>query len=368
MVLKDENNIILPENELKYLWPMEILENFPLVNLNTFHIHVDGRYFTRVASVDEIHSALDFVSERNLPLLILGGGSNILFSEAFPGLVVKVDIKGIEQVEQDRDSVVLRVGAGESWDDLVAYTVEKGFGGLENLSLIPGSVGASPIQNIGAYGVEMKDSFEKLDYFDLENRSIRTMRLPECRFGYRNSIFKQELKNRGVVLTVYFRLTRNPIFKTGYGIIREVLEQKGVKELSLKSMREAVIGIRQSKLPDPADLGNAGSFFKNPTVDEKVHERLRSKFPDLVSFAQENNTYKLAAGWLIDQCGWKGFRNGDAGVHQKQALVLVNYGNATGKELFSLSEKIRESVFETFEVLLEREVNVLPPPDPVHPE
>lgn len=341
---------------------MEILENFPLVNLNTFHIQVDGRYYTRVASVDEIRQVLDFVSDREVPMLVLGGGSNILFTENFSGMVVEIDIKGINEVEQDQDSVVLKVGAGESWDDLVAYSVENGLGGLENLSLIPGSVGASPIQNIGAYGVEMKDSFEMLEFYDFESDAIRTIGPSECRFGYRNSIFKQELKNKGIILSVFFRLKKNPVYKTGYGIIREVLDQQGIKQLSLKTMRESVIRIRQSKLPDPEELGNAGSFFKNPTVDKNVHDRIKSNFPDLVSFSQGNHSYKLAAGWLIDQCGWKGYRQGDAGVHQKQALVLVNYGNATGAELYSLSEKIRSSVFQKFGVLLDREVNILPFP------
>lgn len=338
---------------------MEIKTNNPLQALNTFHIKVDGKFYLEVASVKELQLAWEFAQEHSLPLLILGGGSNILFTEDFPGLVMKVNFKGIEIIEETEEYVMVKAGAGEVWDEFVAHCVENGFGGLENLSLIPGSVGASPVQNIGAYGVEMKDYFESLEFYDFQTQTIRHFEKQDCHFAYRNSIFKKELKGKGVVVSVTFKLTKKPEFKTGYGSIREELQRMGTKDLSIDALRRAVIQIRRSKLPDPEEIGNAGSFFKNPSVAADIHEILASENPRLVSFPQAENTFKLAAGWLIDQCGWKGYRAGDAGVHKNQALVLVNYGEATGQEIYELSEKIRESVLNRFHIELECEVNVL---------
>ena len=338
---------------------MEILTNYSLQTLNTFHLKVDGKYFAQVASVSDILEVRNFADQKKAPLLILGGGSNLLFLEDYEGMVMKVNVKGLELLKETDQYVYLKVGAGEVWDDLVAHTVKMGWGGLENLSLIPGDVGASPVQNIGAYGVEMKDCFDSLEFFDFKTGTIQVFNNSESAFAYRNSIYKSELKGRGVVLTVTFRLNKNPEFHTGYGSIREELSKMGVKTPTLKALRDAVIRIRRSKLPDPDEIGNAGSFFKNPTVPEEIHNLLIGDFPNLVSFPQGSSTYKLAAGWLIDQCGWKGFRKGDAGVHKNQALVLVNYGNASGKQILELSEQVQESVLNRFHVQLEREVNVV---------
>ena len=337
---------------------MEILTNFSLKSLNTFNINVDGKYFTGVASAAEIGEAISHVKQHGLPLLVLGGGSNWLFTQNFPGLVMKVNLAGRAIVGETTKDIVVKAGGGENWDDFVGYCVGKGYWGLENLSLIPGSVGASPVQNIGAYGVEMKDRFQSLEFYDFESGDIREFQAEECNFGYRDSIFKNELKGKGIVLSVSFRLSKIPVYETGYGSVTDELEKMGVKDITLEALRAAVINIRRSKLPDPAIIGNAGSFFKNPTIEADRHRELRARFPGLVSFAQPGNRYKLAAGWMIDQCGWKGYRSGDAGVHDRQALVLVNHGKATGIEIFQLSEKIRDSVMETFGVELEREVNV----------
>ena len=338
---------------------MEILANYPLKSLNTFNIKVDGKYYTEVASEEEITEAMQFIEKQQLSLLVLGGGSNVLFTRDFPGLVMRINLRGIDLVSETAEEVLVRGGSGENWDDFVGYCVGKGYGGLENLSLIPGSVGASPVQNIGAYGVEMKDLFESLDFLDFQSGHVRTFNNADCRFGYRNSIFKHELKGKGIVLSVTFRLSKKPAYETGYGSIREELDKMGVTELSIGALREAVIRIRRSKLPDPDEIGNAGSFFKNPTIEAGQFEQLSKEFPGLVSFPQPGNRFKLAAGWLIDQCGWKGYREGDAGVHARQALVLVNHGSASGAAIFRLSEKIRESVMQRFGVGLEREVYVL---------
>lgn len=338
---------------------MEMKSDYSLSSYNTFNIKVDGKFFTEVASLAEINEASTFAKQRELPLLILGGGSNVLFTADYPGLVMRVNFKGIHVLKETPDAVTVQAGAGVPWDDLVAWSVHHGFGGLENLSLIPGSVGASPVQNIGAYGVEMQDHFVSLDWYDLESGKVIQFNKKEAAFGYRNSIFKQKLKGRGVVLSVTFSLSKKHTFKTGYGTLGERLKEMGAATLTLKAMRDAVISIRRSKLPDPEVIGNAGSFFKNPTVPQAIHELLAREHPGLVSYPQSRHTFKLAAGWLIDQCGWKGYREGDAGVHEKQALVLVNYNNASGQEIFNLSEKIHQSVMNRFHVELEREVNVI---------
>lgn len=338
---------------------MEIKTNYPLQSLNTFNIKVDGKYFTEVASSEQIMEARAFAAEKGVPTLVLGGGSNLLFTQNYPGLIMRIITQGVSIVDETADFAFVKAGAGENWDHFVAFCVGMGLGGVENLSLIPGCVGASPVQNIGAYGVEMKDHFESLEYFDFERGKVQVFGKEDCKFDYRYSIFKGELKGKGVVLSVTFRLDKKPILKTGYGTIRNELKAMGAKELSIQDVRAAVIRIRESKLPDPEVIGNAGSFFKNPTVPGEIHELLAREHPGLVSFPQDKNKFKLAAGWLIDQCGWKGFRMGDAGVHKDQALVLVNHGEASGEQLFKLSEEIRSSVMNTFHVELEREVNVL---------
>lgn len=338
---------------------MIIRENYSLKSLNTFGINVDAKYFAEVASLQDIIDINHFILEKQVPYLALGGGSNILFTKDFAGLVIKIDLKGIELVKEDAGHYFVKAMAGENWDDFVKYCVDRNYAGIENLSLIPGNVGASPIQNIGAYGVEMKDVFHELEMYDLHSGRLTVMEKNECRFEYRNSIFKNELKGKAIILSVTFCLNKNPVFRTEYGTIKDELNKMGVKELSIRNIRNAVINIRRSKLPDPSEIGNAGSFFKNPTVSSKFHDELLKRFPQMVSFSQPGGTYKLAAGWLIEQCGWKGKRLSDAGVHQKQALVIVNYGNASGKEILELATEIKKSVSDKFGVEIETEVNIV---------
>ncbi len=338
---------------------MEIKENFNIQKLNTFGIKVDAKYFAEVASIKELQETVAYTEHLKLPMLILGGGSNLLFTKDFPGVVIKINLKGIDLVKEDDKHYYIKAYAGENWDDFVGYCCNKGYFGLENLSLIPGNVGASPIQNIGAYGVEVKDHFYELEFYDFASKQAKTINKTTCDFGYRNSIFKNELKNKGVVISVTFKMDKNPGFKTDYGAINDELDSLGVKNYSVLDIRNAVIKIRRSKLPDPEEIGNSGSFFKNPVVPIQKYETLLKQFPNLVAFKQTDRSYKLAAGWLIDQCGWKGYRKGDAGVHAKQALVLVNYDNATGMDIINLANKVSDSVYDKFGVDLEKEVNVI---------
>jgi len=342
-----------------YLWKMFVQKNYPLEKLNTFNIKVDADYFAEVASISELSAVSEFISQNKVSFLILGGGSNILFTQNFKGLVVKVNLKGIEVLTENDNHIYVKAGAGVEWDDFVEYCVDHNWGGIENLSLIPGSVGASPVQNIGAYGVEMKDCFYELEYYNLEKKEIQIFRFDDCNFGYRYSIFKNELKNKGIVLSVTFKLNKKPEFKTTYGSIQNELDKSGVTTLSLKTIRDVVISIRRGKLPEPEDIPNAGSFFKNPVIGEKQFLSLQTKFPNIVNYKQNDGLVKLAAGWLIDQCGWKGKTMGNVGVHKNQALVLINLGNASGKEVYNLSEKIKLSVIQKFGVELEKKKKVI---------
>ena len=338
---------------------MLIQENISLKPLNTFRIEAFARWFAAFNSVNEIQ---DILREKPVPrhrALVLGGGSNILFTSDFDGIVMKNNIMGIEKISEDKENVYLKVGAGENWHRFVLYCIENNYAGVENLSLIPGCTGASPMQNIGAYGVEIKDVFHELKAFHLKEKCNYTFALKDCEFGYRDSVFKNKYKDEFIVLNVTFRLNKIPKFNIGYGAIQQELEKVNITDLTIKAISDAVIRIRSSKLPDPAEIGNAGSFFKNPTVNEEQFLGLKQRFPDIVGYANNDGSYKLAAGWLIEQCGWKGFRKGDAGCHAKQALVLVNYGNASGQEVYALSEEIRVSVHEKFAVVLEREVNII---------
>jgi UDP-N-acetylmuramate dehydrogenase len=295
----------------------------------------------------------------NQPLLILGGGSNLLFTKDFPGLVLLNQLKGFEICEETDTHTWVKSGAGENWHSFVIQCISKNLGGIENLSLIPGNVGASPMQNIGAYGVEIKDTFHSLEAIHLKTGEIRSFTNEECCFGYRESVFKNELKGQYLILSVTFRLTRkNHQYHIEYGAISQELEKQGITERTLQAISNAVIAIRKSKLPDPAQLGNSGSFFKNPVVEMSVLEQIQKNYPDVVSYPAGLGKVKLAAGWLIEKAGWKGFRKGDAGVHVNQALVLVNYGHATGAEIWQLSAAIIEDIERKFGVNLEREVNV----------
>jgi len=339
---------------------MNILENKSLKSYNTFGIDVVARFFSVFSTVDELAALLEtrqFTQSKDR--LILGGGSNILFSGDVDGMVLHNTIPGVEMVKEDDESVWIRVGAGVNWHRFVMHCVEKGWFGVENLSLIPGCVGASPMQNIGAYGVEVKEVIERVETWDIEAKRIVSFTNSECLFGYRDSVFKHALKGRNVILYVVFRLSKKPHYRIEYGAIQQELEKNGITSLSIKAVSEAVIRIRQSKLPDPSFIGNAGSFFKNPSVSAAQYESLKIEFPQIVAYPNHDGSYKLAAGWLIEQCGWKGYRKGDAGCYPLQALVLVNYGTASGADILQLSEKIQSSVLKKFGVRLEREVNVV---------
>lgn len=342
---------------------MNIAENISLKKYNTFGIDASAAYFSRFSSIEEARELLSFYRENifsaEQPLLILGGGSNMLFTQNFGGLVLKNEIGGIEKIREDDSCVYIRAGAGVQWHQLVMYCVENNYAGIENLSLIPGNVGASPMQNIGAYGVEIKDIFCELEALHIEKGETVRFSLQDCEFGYRESIFKRKYKNQFIITAVTYRLNKVPSFNTSYGAIEQELERMGIQELTIRRISDAVINIRKSKLPDPAEIGNAGSFFKNPEISMTVFLQLKNEFDGIVGYSLENGNVKLAAGWLIEQCGWKGYRKGDAGCHAKQALVLVNYGNAAGSEIFSLSEMIIQSVKEKFGVELEREVNII---------
>ncbi len=343
---------------------MQIQENISLRSYNTFGIDAKAKYFATFKDNDELEVLTAHGSR--LTTLILGGGSNILFTKDYDGLILKNEIRGIDELHEDSEYVYIRAGAGENWHQFVMHCLNRNWAGLENLSLIPGNVGASPMQNIGAYGVELEDVFYSLEAFHLREKKIFSFSKTDCEFGYRNSVFKGRYKDQFAITSVTFRLRKKPIFHTGYGAINEELEKMGINELSIQGISQAIINIRSSKLPDPKEIGNAGSFFKNPTVSREKFEGLKKQFPAIVGFNNPDGSVKLAAGWLIEQCGpatggtsWKGYRNGDAGCHAKQALVLVNYGNAKGKEIYELSKEILQTVKSRFGVNLEREVNII---------
>ena len=335
---------------------VKVKENISLKLYNTFGIDVHAKYFVPFLNHNDLIEAIDTVSTNKI--LILGGGSNILFTDHFDGLVLKNEITGIEVVKENRDSVDLKIGAGENWHQTVLYCIENGYAGIENLSLIPGNCGAAPMQNIGAYGVELKSVFKELEAFHLKSGEIHQFSNEECEFGYRDSIFKNKVKGEYAILSMILTLRKVPSFNTSYGAIQKELEAMRVKELSIKAISDAVINIRSRKLPDPEKIGNAGSFFKNPVVSYDQFDRVKAEHPDLVCYPS-GDKMKLAAGWLIEKAGWKGNRRNDHGVHKDQALVLVNYGKSRGSDIYDLSEEIKQSVKEVFGVELEREVNVI---------
>lgn len=339
---------------------MEILYNHSLLQFNTFGIEAHAREFIELGTVDELRHLVGQHKSGSKQLMFLGGGSNILFTGDYQGTVIKISTSGKEIVGEDPNEVVIKVAAGENWDGWVEYCVNNNWYGLENLSGIPGQVGSSPIQNIGAYGTELKDHFESLDGINLCTGEPFTYDTERCQFGYRDSIFKRALKGRVVITHVAFRLTKKPVFSLTYQGLKQKFEGIPQGELSLKMIRETVLEIRASKLPDPKLVGNAGSFFKNPVVTARQLDELKERYPLIPHYpAGDLSRCKLAAGWLIEQCGWKGYREGDAGVHKDQALVLVNYGKATGMDILMLAGKIQRSVMEKFGVTLEREVNVI---------
>ena len=332
--------------------------NFKLQKHHTFGTEAFAKYYFEFTETDDLKGFLAGNKEwKESRILILGEGSNLLFTGDFEGLVINPNIPGIKIVYEDRNNIWLEVGAGVAWDQLVEYAVFNQWGGIENLSLIPGKVGAAAVQNIGAYGMEIQNRIESVTGIDLETQTEYSIEAADCQFAYRDSIFKNLLKDRFIITSVVFKLDKFPEFILNYGDLKTETEKLGA--VNLRNIRKAVIGIRESKLPDPEVYGNAGSFFKNPVIESRLAEQLLATYTNMPHYPAPEGKIKLAAGWLIEQCGWKGFRRGDAGVHEKQALVLINYGNATGKEIYDLSEEIKQSVLEKFGVELEREVNVI---------
>jgi UDP-N-acetylmuramate dehydrogenase len=328
-----------------------------LTKYNTFRLNYKAEQFVSVKSEEEAIKVIVQIAANDRPILILGRGSNLLFTEDYKGTIIHPKFTGITIEEKHYDYVIASAGAGVDWDDFVEWAAKNGYGGVENLSNIPGTVGAAPVQNIGAYGVEVKDTIEKVRAISLEDASVREFTRDECLFNYRSSIFKKELKGRYLITRVYFKLATTPALNLLYGSLAVEVTKLG--SVTLKNVRDAVINIRKNKLADPEIIGNAGSFFKNPVVDMSTAEILRKRYPQMPCYVDSSGGIKLAAGWLIEQCGWKGKRSGNAGVYDKQALVIVNYGDANGKEIFDFSEEIRKSVWYRFEVELEREVEVI---------
>lgn len=338
---------------------MIVQKDVQLKPYNTFGIEATAKYFVEVSSIEQLKEILQSPDYQSTERLILGGGSNMLLTKDFDGLVIKMSIKGMEIVRETEENIWIKAGAGVVWHDLVMHCVNQNYAGIENLSLIPGTVGAAPMQNIGAYGVEIKEVFEELEALEIETGEIRTFDKATCNFGYRESIFKHEAKGKYIILNVTFRLSKKPTFHVEYGAIKDTMAEMGVTEMSIKSISDAVIHIRQSKLPNPAEIGNAGSFFKNPEIPNTQFEALKAQFPTIPSYPVSETTTKVPAGWLIEQAGWKGQRFGNVGVHAKQALVLVNYGGGKGEEIKDLSQKIQASIKEKFGIQLSAEVNFI---------
>jgi UDP-N-acetylmuramate dehydrogenase len=336
---------------------MEIRHNYSLLALNTFGLEAKAQHFARASSVEDVRQA---IQSGIRPMLVLGGGSNLLFTSDQPGLVLQNQIGGIRVVEAVQGRALVEVGGGVVWHDFVLWAIAQDLGGVENLSLIPGTVGAAPVQNIGAYGVELKDVFVSLQAVDLETGDLRTFSHEDCRFGYRDSIFKQEAKGKYCITSVLFALSKeNHRLNISYGDIRKTLEENGVPNPGIADISRSVVQIRSAKLPDPAKIGNCGSFFKNPETERTVLERILAAYPQAPHYDLPDGRVKIPAGWLIEQCGWKGKRVGNTGSYEKQALVLVNYGGATGEEVRKLAYDIIASVEQRFGIRLEPEVNML---------
>ncbi|MBU2493015.1 MAG: UDP-N-acetylmuramate dehydrogenase [Bacteroidetes bacterium] len=338
---------------------MNIVKDFSLTNYNTFHIDVKADYFCEIHSLEDLQELLSHNIFLNNNRLILGGGSNILFTSDFSGLVIKNSIKSIEEIHEDEHFVFVKAGAGVIWDELVNYCVNKNYGGIENLTYIPGTVGAAPIQNIGAYGAELKDVFYSLEGVVLKENKLKEFYKKDCYFGYRSSIFKNEYKNKIFISSVTLKLNKIPKINIEYSALKESAKNYKTEELTVAKISEIVKEIRKSKLPDPSEFGNAGSFFKNPEVDKETKERLENEFEDIISFNTDKDIYKIPAGWLIEKCGLKGFRLGNTGTYKKQALVIINFNNASGKEIYEFSNFIKDKVYNKFQIELETEVNVV---------
>jgi len=335
---------------------MEIINNASLKKLNTFGVNARARYYTEIHNLDDIEALLEWRAQHDIPSLLLGGGSNLLFKKDYDGLVAKICLTGKDMTDQDDNHVYVSAAAGENWHDFVRWTISKGSAGLENLSLIPGTVGAAPIQNIGAYGVELADHFYSLQAINLQTSEVLEFSKEHCQFAYRESFFKSQALDKLLITSVTFALPKQADWKIDYAGVREVLEGK---EPTAQAISDAIIALRQSKLPDPAEIGNAGSFFKNPVLAIEKWEVLKANNPDIPGWEQPNGKIKTSAAWLIDQCGFKGYRNADAGVSDKHALVLVNYGNASGAELWQVAEDILDKVETRFGIKLEAEPRVI---------
>ena len=336
-----------------------IKEQFDLSKYNTMGVKANAQFFVEIRSIEELKKALEFAVKGELPILVLGGGSNMLFVDDFNGLVILNKIEGIKIASEDKSDVIIEFGAGENWHKIVLYCIQNGFGGIENLSLIPGTVGAAPIQNIGAYGVELKDVFVSLDAFLINQGDLKSFSKSECHFGYRDSVFKKELKGKAIITSVRLKLSKQGKPNIEYASLEEKLSEQGVSNPTIEDVSNAVIEVRRSKLPDPNEIGNTGSFFKNPVISVNQFDELKTHHKNLPGYPISERQVKVPAGWLIEHAGWKGKRFGDAGVHSKQALVLVNYGNATGKEIWALAKDIVDSVYQKFEIRLTPEVNIL---------
>ncbi|WP_166921792.1 UDP-N-acetylmuramate dehydrogenase [Flavobacterium poyangense] len=337
---------------------MEIQYNFSLKKHNTFGIEAKAKQFVAVHSIAELKTVLK--ENKDQTKFILGGGSNMLLTQDIDALVIHIDLKGKEIIDENDDFVWVKSQAGETWHDFVLWTIGNDFGGLENMSLIPGNVGTTPVQNIGAYGTEIKDTFVSCEAINIESQEMKTFSNADCNFGYRESIFKNEIKDQYIITSVIYKLTkRNHKINTSYGDIQAELTKNNITTPTLKDVSNAVIAIRQSKLPDPKELGNSGSFFKNPILLKSDFEKIHQKFPEMKFYEVSETEVKVPAGWLIEQAGFKGKRFGDAGVHKNQALVLVNYGNATGQEILTVSKDVQNTVFEKFGIQIEAEVNVI---------
>jgi len=337
---------------------MEIQQNFSLKKYNTFGIEAKAKQFIAVHSIDELKIVLE--ENKAQKKFILGGGSNMLLTKDIDALVIHIDLKGKKIIKENENFVWIESQAGENWHEFVLWTIDQNFGGLENMSLIPGNVGTTPVQNIGAYGTEIKDTFVSCEAMTIENQEMKTFLKEDCHFGYRESVFKNVAKNQYVITSVVFKLTKhNHKINISYGDITAELAKNNITNPNLKDVSNAVIAIRQSKLPDPKELGNSGSFFKNPILLKSDFEKIHQQFPEMKYFDISETEVKVPAGWLIEQAGFKGKRFGDAGIHKNQALVLVNYGNATGQEILDVSKNIQETIFKTFGIHIEAEVNVI---------
>jgi UDP-N-acetylmuramate dehydrogenase len=337
---------------------MTILHNFSLKNYNTFGIDAKAKEFIAVHSIDELKKVLQENADKKK--FILGGGSNMLLTQDIDALVIHIDLKGKKVIQEDDNHVWVEAQAGENWHEFVLWNIEHNYGGLENMSLIPGNVGTTPVQNIGAYGAEIKDTFVSCEAMRINTQETKTFNNNECKFSYRESVFKQEVKDQYIITSVVFKLTKNNhIINTGYGDIQKELESKGITQPTIKDVSNAVIVIRQSKLPDPKDLGNSGSFFKNPIISREQFNKAKALHPEMKHYDFSETEVKVPAGWMIEQAGLKGYREGDAGVHARQALVLVNYGNATGQDILNLSKLVQKTVLDKFGIAIEAEVNVI---------